>query len=376
MWATRKSPPCSEALGDAWYRAGEFRKASEAYTAARELVASDPFADAELLLKLSHVEEKLGKYEHAQAVGGTGARNVCRGWKARRPHGRPRGPARGTPSCCSTRASTPKQSNAPNACVAEAEAVDDPEALGDAYFVMAWAYGELGKEDALPLMQRSLEALSSDRATATGRPMSWRISGRSPIGKATGTMRCPTSSGPRRSVKIGDTVAAALARDNSADILIDRGEWAEAEALLKETLPLWKASQWRYYLAGCLWYLGRASLCLGRFDEAIARLEEAKANFAHVGAEEQIPTVEARIAECHGGQGRCRCRARTGARPDLARERIERRGEGGAAARARAGSRAAEARRPVGRAGTRSRQVSRQHGSARSSSRRRSRCFR
>ena len=40
----------------------------------------------------------------------------------------------------------------------EAEAADDAEALGDAYFVMGWAYGELGKEGALPLMQRSLEA--------------------------------------------------------------------------------------------------------------------------------------------------------------------------------------------------------------------------
>jgi len=109
--------------------------------------------------------------------------------------------------------------------------------------------------------------------------------------------------GRAEAVKIGDTVAAALARDNSADILIDRGEWAEAEALLKETLPLWKASQWRYYLAGCQWYLGRASLCLGRYDEAIAHLQEAKANFTHVGAEEQIPTLEARIAECLVGKG-------------------------------------------------------------------------
>ena len=42
--------------------------------------------------------------------------------------------------------------------VAEAEAADDPDALGRAYFVMGWAYGELGKEGAVPLMQRSLEA--------------------------------------------------------------------------------------------------------------------------------------------------------------------------------------------------------------------------
>ena len=104
-------------------------------------------------------------------------------------------------------------------------------------------------------------------------------------------------------MKIGDTVGAALARINVAEILIDRGEWVEAEALLLETLPLWKASQYRYYLGLCLSFLGRVSLCLGRFDEAQSRLEEAKANYLHVGAEEEVPAIEARIAECHLASG-------------------------------------------------------------------------
>src|SRR6185437_10388829 len=54
-----------QAMGDAWYRAGEFGKASEAYNLARPLVANDPLADGGLLLKLSHVEEKLGNYTEA-----------------------------------------------------------------------------------------------------------------------------------------------------------------------------------------------------------------------------------------------------------------------------------------------------------------------
>jgi len=99
-------------------------------------------------------------------------------------------------------------------------------------------------------------------------------------------------------VKIGNVVGAALARINVAEILIDRGEWAEAEALLLETLPLWKASQYRYYLAACFSVLGRVLLRLGRLDEALARFEEAKANFLHVGAEEEVPAIDARIAEC------------------------------------------------------------------------------
>lgn len=104
-------------------------------------------------------------------------------------------------------------------------------------------------------------------------------------------------------LKIGDSVGAGLARVNVAEILTDRGEWAEAEALLLETLPLWRASQYRYYLGNCLMFLGRVSLCLGRVDEALSCLEEAKAHFLYVGAEEQVPPTEARIAECYVAMG-------------------------------------------------------------------------
>jgi class 3 adenylate cyclase/tetratricopeptide (TPR) repeat protein len=54
-----------QALADAWYRAGEYRKASDAYAEARKLVAGDRFAEAGLLLKHSWVEEKLGNYPEA-----------------------------------------------------------------------------------------------------------------------------------------------------------------------------------------------------------------------------------------------------------------------------------------------------------------------
>ena len=84
----------------------------------------------------------------------------------------------------------------------------------------------------------------------------------------------------------------------SPEILIDRGEWTEAETLLLETLPLWRASHYRYYLGACLLFLGRVSLRLGRLDEAVLRLEEARTNFVQVGADEQLPLVDARVAEC------------------------------------------------------------------------------
>ena len=79
------------------------------------------------------------------------------------------------------------------------------------------------------------------------------------------------------------------------------------EAAIKEDPQnyeaLWKASRYRYFLAACLSQLGRASLRAGDLVEALKRLEEAKAHFVHVGAAEELPPVEAWIAECRVGMG-------------------------------------------------------------------------
>src|SRR6185369_13633227 len=64
------------------------------------------------------------------------------------------------------------------------------------------------------------------------------------------------------------------------------------------TLPFWKASRYRYFLALCLSYLGRVLGRQGRLDEALNRLEEAKINFLQIGADHEVPAVDAWIAEC------------------------------------------------------------------------------
>ena len=101
------------------------------------------------------------------------------------------------------------------------------------------------------------------------------------------------------SLKIGSTVDAEGARINIAEILVDRGELAEAEELLLESLPLWRAMQYRYFLGACLLLLGRVALRAGHLDEALGRFEEAKSHFLHVGSQQEVLDVDARIAECH-----------------------------------------------------------------------------
>jgi class 3 adenylate cyclase/tetratricopeptide (TPR) repeat protein len=299
-----------QAMGDAWYRAGEFQKASEAYAAARPLAASDRLMDAGLVLKRSHVEEKLGNYAEAlrwaaqarealkELLGPEAAREAARSgaWYA---------------MLLMAEGQTSEAIEWAQRTLDEAEAADDSEALADAYFVIGWAYGELGKEGRAPAgeltaqsaLQRSLEAYQHAGNRVREAQM-LGILGALAFWEARWDEALSFyERGRDAALKIGSTVDAAVTRVNMAEILTERGEWAEAEALLLQTLPVWKAAQYHYFLAHCLLLLGRASLCTGRLDEGLARLEEAKANFLRVGADKEVPAVEARIAECHIAKG-------------------------------------------------------------------------
>jgi class 3 adenylate cyclase/tetratricopeptide (TPR) repeat protein len=290
-------------LADAWYAAGEFRKASEAYAAARALVADIPLRDARLMLKLSYVEEKLGNYAEAAR------------WteKAREVLGRLDDPEAAREMAQSSawyamllqfEGRTDEALEWAQRAKDEAEAAGHVGALAEAYFVMGWAHGELGREGGEALMQRSLECLQrqgGNLSRQAGVLLSLGV-----ISQWEGRWDealARYEQGREANVKAGDAVGAALARINVAEILTDRGEWAEAEAMLLETLPFWKASQYHYYLAACLSLLGRVSLRRGRLDEALARLEESKTQFLHVGAEQEVPAVEARIAETRAAMG-------------------------------------------------------------------------
>ena len=194
----RSSPPCTRR----WAIRG-IGPASSARRPTRTrpraaLVASDPLADAELLLKLSHVEEKLGKYEQALrwAEQARTALQGLDGPEAARQAARIERLVRDGAS--DAKGETTDALDWAERTVAEAEAADDPEALGDAYFVMGWAYGELGKEGAQPLMQRSLEAYqrAGNLVRQAGRPDEPRR--RLPVGRPLGRGAVLLRARPRR----------------------------------------------------------------------------------------------------------------------------------------------------------------------------------
>jgi tetratricopeptide (TPR) repeat protein len=270
--------------------------------AARRLLANDRLAESRLLLKRSRLEEKLGKYSQAlrwaaraqKAVAGIAgaeaalqrARTIA--WYA-----------------------TVLQAEGRNIAairwarraIAEAEPIDDPDALGAGCFVIGWAYAALGRAGWEPLVERSLAAYqrSGDRVK-----QAVILSNVGVVCQGEGRWDEAMdyyARGREASLKIGDVVGAAVAHLNIAEILIDRGELTEADALLRDALPQWRASKYRYFLGACLSLLGRAALRSGRADVGLAFLDEAKGHFSHVGAEQDAVAIDARIAECHVLEG-------------------------------------------------------------------------
>ncbi len=293
-----------EALGDSWYRASQFDSAAIAFQQARRMnVDDDPLADARLLLKRCQLEEKLGQYSKALRWGSR-ARTAIAGASGAAAL---RQAAQINAYYSTVLQLAGKSDDAirwAERTVIEAKAAGDVDALGTAYIVLGLARGARGEPGAEQHWRDALEAFQ--RAGNLVRQPALLIN----IGLA-----CQWDGrwdealeyyerGRDENIKIGNNVNAAIARLNIAEILIDRGEWSNAETLLKETLPFWKAAKYQYFLAGCFVMLGRLWLGSGKIDEAAATLQDAKAKFLQVGAAGEVAVVDARIAECCVHQGK------------------------------------------------------------------------
>jgi class 3 adenylate cyclase/tetratricopeptide (TPR) repeat protein len=286
-----------ESLGDAWYRAQEFRNASDAYDAARKLIEGDPLWKSKLLLKRSRTEEKVGKcveslrwagrarkvLEHVDGPEGALQAAYLDAWYS---------------SVLVTQGRASEAVRWAERAVGEAEAVDDPEALGRAYFGKGWAYLEQGKGGVEALWKRSLEAYerSGNRERQADLLANVGAACHSE-GRWDEALSYYERAG-EASLKIGDLVSVEVTRLNAAEILADRGELAEAETILLETLPRTRALRYRLFLGACLSLHGRVALRALHFPDALSRLDEARMHFEHVGAETEVLDVDARIAEC------------------------------------------------------------------------------
>ena len=286
-----------ESLGDAWSGANEFGKASDAYGAARKLIESDPLWKSKLLLKRSKMEEKVGKCVESLRWAGR-ARKVLEHVDGREGALQAAYLDAWYSSVLLTQGRANDAVHWAERAVGEAEAVNDAEALGAAYFVKGWAYIEQGKAGVEALWKRSLEAYerSGNRERQAG--LLANLGAACHYEGRWDEALSYYERAQEASLKIGDLVDAEVTRLNAAEILADRGELTEAETILLESLPRTRALQYRLFLGAFLSVLGRVALRALRFSDALSRLDEARMHFDHVGAEAEVLDVDSRIAEC------------------------------------------------------------------------------
>ena len=286
-----------EAQAESWRLAAEFEKSYTAFAAARRLVTDDGLAQARLLLRSSYIEERLGRYRPSLRLA-TRARKLLDGLHSLEAERMAAETSAWSATVLQIEGRTDAAVLRAAKAVEEAEAAGEDDALGSAYFVLGWASAMRGKDDAEALYQRSLEAY---RRSGNLIRQAVQLTNLGAVCCLEGRWDEAVTyyeGGRDASLKLGDTVNAALASINAAEILIDRGDFAQAEELLLDALPTWKAAKYRYYLGFSLSLLARLSLRTGRLDQALEHLEQAKANYVAVGAEREVPALDARIAEC------------------------------------------------------------------------------
>ena len=286
-----------EALGDEWQRASDYRRAGAAFSAASKHVAGDPMRQARLLHRRAAVEEGLGRYS-------VSLRFASRGLHTLGETDDPAALSLRSDLCQMYATVLLSQGRAAQAvqwcteAIEYARSADDRGLLASAYDTLDWANLTLGKPtgeywaDALAIYEEQGDHAGESRILLNlGAGLFYQ-------GRWEEALLSYERARDGR-LRVGDPVMATLAADNMAEILCERGRYGEAEAILRESVRVWRAAENRYMLGNCLEFLSRVTSRTGRVDEALGQLADARAMFAEVGARDDLARAEARAAECY-----------------------------------------------------------------------------
>jgi len=188
--------------------------------------------------------------------------------------------------------------------IEQAEASDEWDALAHAYFILDWAYVDLGRYAEATNSRLALEIY--ERLGNLGRQATiWNNLGAFAYwgGRWDEALKL-YEQGRQARVRLGDVVDAAMGTNNIGEIFSDQGRLQEAETLFRDALRVWKAARFSQGVAFALSNLGRVASRSGRFDEAEAMFAQAREEFARIGAESELLEIDVRIAESYVLQGR------------------------------------------------------------------------
>jgi class 3 adenylate cyclase/tetratricopeptide (TPR) repeat protein len=301
--SAREIARLSEALGDVQERIGRYGEANAAYRTARRALTGDAIAEARLLLKQAWIPERSGRYPDAlrwirrgqraleglDGVEATRMRAHLSVWYAavRQGQGRSREAIR----WC-------------REAIEQAQAADELDALAHAYFLLDWAYVDLGR--AAEANYSNLALAIYERVGNLGRQATiWNNLGAFAYwgGRWQEALEL-YEKGRQLRLRLGDVVDAAMGTNNIGEILSDQGRHQEAEEHFREALRVWRAARFTQGVAFALGNLGRNASRMGRFGEAEEVLRQARVEFGHIGAEAEILEMDARLAETYLHEGR------------------------------------------------------------------------
>jgi class 3 adenylate cyclase/tetratricopeptide (TPR) repeat protein len=283
-----------EELADCAELAGSYVEAAQAYREARSRVRGDAARSAELCRKEGWVRERSGRYSAAVRWYRRGIRTL---------DGGEAGANTRTQLTLAEGAARLRQGRYREAVPLLHTAVDgaqrdaDEATLAHAYYLLDWAYTDLGSPDALHYRELSLPIyrrlgnLAREGVVVSNLGIDAYFEGR--WDEAVELYE----RGRVASNQAGDVVQAATAANNIGEVFSDQGRLDEARDMFRDALATWQRAPFPVGIWLATSNLGRVAARAGRFNEAQGLFEQARAGFAAIGADGYVVETLARQVE-------------------------------------------------------------------------------
>ena len=286
-----------ERLTQAFVDSGDFRAAAGASSSVRRYRRSDPTGTARALLKRAMIESRLGSTSRA-LWWLSRTRSVLEGRDDAEARSVAASAAAYYASMLERLGRTTASARWGHLAVEEAGACGARIAMADAYDVLDLVNMDVGAPTG-EYWQRALKIYEEEGDLQEQvRILANQGVGHQAAGRLTEAMD-RYERAREMATRMGDEYGAALMVLNEGEIACDRGDYRPAEALTREALRFFRASEDGFVIASALAQLGRVLASSGRPDEALSLYGEAEQAFIQVGAQGSVPDLRARTAECH-----------------------------------------------------------------------------
>lgn len=289
----------AELLGDVCELGGMYEQGASGYRAARRLKGHDTAAVAELLRKEGLLHERAGRYEHARRLYRTGLKQLGADGSQGGPAARVRADLQVV-----TAASLIVEGRYragvwwARRALDLAWAHDVRSVLAHAYYLLDWAFTDLGDAEAIAAYGGRAVAIYEELGDLDGKAKSLNNLGANAYyaGDWSEALACYERS--REALQeIGNVVGAATVTSNIGEVLLQQGHLERADDLFREALGILRGAGHRIGEAWAKCNLGLIAGRSGNLADAVALLTDARETFQAIGAETYALEAVARLAE-------------------------------------------------------------------------------